>query len=158
MKTTNTNKYPQGYAEKIVYWTEQYCEAMSNEEREIAQNKIAYFTKRQNELNPMEIQIPMPEKSTSTKLDDKAIQLLIQENEDDYQIRIEKYIKDSDGKYNFQFLWTSGGFNDVWAYNKEEAIKIVANERKLKADPNTFVKATRSMADEQNRMGWMLSM
>jgi len=51
MKTTNSNKYPQGYANKIAYWTERFCDAMTNEEREIAQSKIDYFTKRQAELD-----------------------------------------------------------------------------------------------------------
>ena len=29
---------------------------------------------------------------------------------------------------------------------------------KLVADPKSFRKATRKMADEQNRMGWMMTM
>lgn len=48
---TSTNKYPQGYANKIVYWTEQFAKAMTNEDRVIAQSKIDYFTKRQAELD-----------------------------------------------------------------------------------------------------------
>lgn len=48
---TSTNKYPQGYANKIAYWIEQFAEAMTNEDRAIAQSKIDYFTKRQAELD-----------------------------------------------------------------------------------------------------------
>jgi hypothetical protein len=81
----------------------------------------------------------------------------------------EKLIRDKDGRYNYLFNWTSGGFNDVWAFNVKEARDIVKKERKesekkypthvkLVADPKSFRKATRKMSDEQNRMGWMMTM
>jgi|688.fasta_scaffold813215_2 hypothetical protein len=153
MRTTNTNKYPNGYAEKIEYWRNKLNNATTKDEWNNAYDKVQYFAEKQHALNPLEIQSIPP-----TKLDEKAIYLLIQENEDDYQIKIEKYIRDKDGRYNFLFNWTSGGFNDVWAFSKEEAIKIVARDRKgLKADSSSFRKATKQMSDEQNRMGWMMS-
>ena len=81
----------------------------------------------------------------------------------------EKLIRDKDGRYNYLFNWIGGGFNDVWAFNMKEARDIIKKEResfekenptfsKLVADPKSFKKATRKMSDEQNRMGWMMTM
>ena len=81
----------------------------------------------------------------------------------------EKLIRDKDGRYNYLFNWTSGGFNDVWAFNVKEARNIVKKERKeseekypthvkLVAEPKSFRKATRKMSEEQNRMGRMMTM
>jgi hypothetical protein len=81
----------------------------------------------------------------------------------------EKLIRDKDGRYNYLFNWIGGGFNNVWAFNMKEARDIVKKERKesekkypthvkLVADPKSFRKATRKMSEEQNRMGWMMTM
>jgi hypothetical protein len=81
----------------------------------------------------------------------------------------EKLIRDRDGRYNYLFNWTSGGFNDVWAFNVKEARDTVKKQCKeseekypthvkLVADSKSFRKATRKMSDEQNRMGWMMTM
>ena len=81
----------------------------------------------------------------------------------------EKLIRDKDGRYNYLFNWIGGGFNDVWAFNMKEARDIVKKQCKesekkypthvkLVADSKSFRKATRKMSDEQNRMGWMMTM
>jgi len=81
----------------------------------------------------------------------------------------EKLLKDKDGRYKYLFNWIGGGFNDVWAFNVKEARNIVEEEReevvkkyptrvRLVADPKSFRKATRKMDDEQNRLGWSLTM
>ena len=49
-------------------------------------------------------------------------------NNDDFKITVEPYLKDSKGNYNWLFNWTSGGFNDVWAKTKEEAIQKASQE------------------------------
>lgn len=81
----------------------------------------------------------------------------------------EKLLRDKNGRYNYLFNWIGGGFNDVWAFNVKEARQIVKKEReesekkntthvKLVADPKSFRKATRKMSDEQNRLGWSMTM
>jgi hypothetical protein len=81
----------------------------------------------------------------------------------------EKLYRSVNGDYLYLFNWIGGGFNDVWAFNVKEARDIVKKEReesekkypthvKLVADPKSFRKATRKMADDQNRMGWMMTM
>jgi hypothetical protein len=81
----------------------------------------------------------------------------------------DKLIRDKEGRYNYLFNWIGGGFNSVWAFNVQEARNIVKKEReesaknypthvKLVADPKSFRKATREMSDEQNKMGWMMTM
>jgi hypothetical protein len=66
-------------------------------------------------------------------------------------------VKNSKGQYNYQFLFIGGGFNDVWASNKTEAIKL-ANQKfpSFKVQESTFVKATAKMMEQQNKMGWMM--
>ena len=81
----------------------------------------------------------------------------------------EKLIRGKEGQYNYLFNWIGGGFNDVWAFNVKEARNIIKKQCKdseikypthvkLVADPKSFRKATRKMSDEQNRMGWMMTM
>ena len=81
----------------------------------------------------------------------------------------EKLLRDKDGRYNYLFNWIGGGFNDVWAFNVKEAREIVKKRReeaekkyplnvKLVADPKSFKRATRKMSDEQNKLGWMMTM
>jgi hypothetical protein len=80
----------------------------------------------------------------------------------------EDFITNKDESYNWLFNWEGGGFNDVWARTKEEAIEKVNQERieikkkyptnkGLKAIPSSFRKATRKTSDAQNRAGWMMS-
>ena len=81
----------------------------------------------------------------------------------------EKLYRSVNGEYLYLFNWIGGGFNDVWAFNMKEARDTVKKQRKesekkypthvkLVADPKSFRKATRKMSDEQNRMGWMMTM
>ena len=103
----------------------------------------------------------------------------------------EKLLKNSKGEYNYHFNWinengTYVGFNDVWAPNKREAVKLAkkmerpvrwmrwdSNSREyVNVEPNgegstyfeamlvdvkSMYKATRSQADTMNRIGWMLT-
>lgn len=69
--------------------------------------------------------------------------------------------KNKAGEYLYLFNWTSGGFNDVWAKNKKEAIKQIAKEfpgGKLQVNESTLRRCTYEEYQAQNRMGWMLSM
>jgi len=106
----------------------------------------------------------------------------------------EKLLKNSKGEYNYHFNWidengSTCGFNDVWAPNKREAVKL-AKKMETKAhwalysptqrkyitvdefvdceqdcfrnkgmyvDVKSMYKATRSQADNMNRIGWMLT-
>ena len=81
----------------------------------------------------------------------------------------EKLLRNQKGEYLCLFNWQGGGFNDVWASNKKEAYQRVMSERKEWEEKNpTFVKlrpvydsmrrATFSQYQEQNKLGWMLSM
>ena len=62
-----------------------------------------------------------------------------------------------------------GGFNDVWAPSKKEAYARVMRERKasekkypnnakLRPDYNSMRRCTYTQYQEQNKLGWMLSM
>jgi len=78
---------------------------------------------------------------------------------DDYNITIDKYVKNDSGQYRWLFNWVGGGFNDSWGETKDEAVKN-ATDITCKLVPNreTFRKATRATYDAQNRAGWMASM
>ena len=80
----------------------------------------------------------------------------------------EKLYRSSNGDYLYLFNWIGGGFNDVWAPNKREAYKRVMKERKewekenptyvkLRPDYDSMRRCTYSQYQEQNRMGWLLS-
>ena len=77
--------------------------------------------------------------------------------EDDYKVTIVKYLKNAKGEYNWLFNWEGGGFNDVWAKTKEEAIKRTTWKSSLVPMPDTFRKATQETAAAQDRMGNMMS-
>lgn len=51
MRTTNTNKYPNGYAEKIAYWESKIYTAKNFEQMTYASNKLCYFKEKQAELD-----------------------------------------------------------------------------------------------------------
>jgi len=81
----------------------------------------------------------------------------------------EKLYRNGNGEYLYLFNWIGGGFNDVWAPNKREAYKRVMKERKeseekypggtkLRPDYDSMRRCTYSQYQEQNKMGWMLSM
>ena len=81
----------------------------------------------------------------------------------------EKLFRNSNGEYLYLFNWKCGGFNDVWAPNKREAYRRVMNERKkweakypdhskLRPDYDSMRRCTYSQYQEQNKMGWMMSM
>ena len=67
------------------------------------------------------------------------------------------------------FNWIGGGFNDVWAPNKKEAYKLIIQERlesekkypdhvKLRPDYKSIRRCTYSQYQEQNKLGWMMTM
>jgi hypothetical protein len=81
----------------------------------------------------------------------------------------EKLYRSVNGDYLYLFNWIGGGFNDVWAPSKKDAYKRVINERKeaelkypsnakLRPDYKSMRKCTYSEYQEQNKLGWMLSM
>jgi hypothetical protein len=81
----------------------------------------------------------------------------------------EKLYRSFNGEYLYLFNWIGGGFNDVWAPSKREAYAKVMREQKehekkypthvkLRPDYKTMRKCTYSQYQEQNRMGWMMSM
>lgn len=80
----------------------------------------------------------------------------------------EKHFRNSNGEYLYLFNWVDGGFNDVWAPNKREAYRRVMNERKeseskypndtkLRPDYDSMRRCTYNEYQEQNKMGWMMS-
>ena len=81
----------------------------------------------------------------------------------------EKLYRSVNGEYLYLFNWIGGGFNDVWAPSKREAYAKVMRERresakkypthvKLTPDYSSMRKCTYTEYQEQNRMGWMLTM
>ena len=81
----------------------------------------------------------------------------------------EKLFRNASGEYLYLFNWIGGGFNDVWATSKKEAYRRIIQERKeselkypdnvkLRPDYKSLRKCTYSQYQEQNKLGWMLSM
>jgi hypothetical protein len=81
----------------------------------------------------------------------------------------EKLYRNVNGEYLYLFNWIGGGFNDVWSPSKREAYARVMREQKehekkypthvkLRPDYKSMRKCTYSEYQEQNRMGWMMSM
>jgi hypothetical protein len=81
----------------------------------------------------------------------------------------EKLYRNGNGEYLYLFNWEGGGFNDVWAPNKREAYKRVMKERKeseekypggikLRPDYDSMRRCTYSEYQEQNKMGWLLTL
>lgn len=81
----------------------------------------------------------------------------------------EKLFRNVQGEYLYLFNWTCGGFNDVWARTKKEAYRLVVDERKISEEQNpshsklrpdykSMRRCTYSQYQEQNSMGWMMSM
>jgi len=69
----------------------------------------------------------------------------------------ENLLKNSKGEFRYLFNWISGGFNDVWAKNKKEAL-MKANEiaSNFRVAESTMYKCTPSESDEWDRMGNMM--
>lgn len=81
----------------------------------------------------------------------------------------EKLYRSDNGDYLYLFNWIDGGFNDVWAPSKKEAYKRVMNEvldtekrypdhAKLRPNYKTLRRCTYSQYEEQNKLGWMMTM
>ena len=81
----------------------------------------------------------------------------------------EKLYRSVNGDYLYLFNWIDGGFNDVWSPSKKEAYARVMRERKaseekypknakLRPDYKSMRRCTYSQYQEQNKLGWMLSM
>jgi len=101
-------------------------------------------------------------------------------------------LKNNRGEYNYHFNWMDCnghpcGFNDVWAKNKREAVKLAKKmenpahwawydgktyitvpaevttgghcfyNKGMYVNPTTMRRATRKIADDMNRLGWMMS-
>lgn len=63
-----------------------------------------------------------------------------------------KLLRNSKGEYNYHFNWVGGGFNDVWALNKADALRKVREKFSLTPDPKSFRKADAGLRD---RMDWI---
>ena len=81
----------------------------------------------------------------------------------------EKLYRSVNGDYLYLFNWIDGGFNDVWAPSKKEAYEKVMNEvldtekkypdhAKLRPNYKTLRRCTYSQYQEQNKLGWMMTM
>ena len=101
-------------------------------------------------------------------------------------------LKNTRGEYNYQFNWIdcdghTCGFNDVWAKNKREAIRLAKYmesparwawyngttyvtvpaevttgghcfwNKGMYVDVKSMYKATAKQADDMNRLGWMMT-
>jgi hypothetical protein len=76
-----------------------------------------------------------------------------------HRAKYEKLLKNSNGKYRYQFNWVSGGFNDVWAKNLKDfkvELKRQFGNSNLDVDYNTLHKATESGARSWDKVGDML--
>lgn len=75
-------------------------------------------------------------------------------------VKKEKLYRNVNNEYLYLFNWVEGGFNDVWAPNKREAIKRIKKEfgGSLTPDTKSMRRCTYSQYQEQNRLGWMMSM
>jgi hypothetical protein len=95
--------------------------------------------------------------------------ILLEKIKNNLSMAKEKLYRSVNGDYLYLFNWIGGGFNDVWAPSKREAYAKVMREQKehekkyptrVKLRPNykSMRKCTYSQYQEQNRMGWMMSM
>tara|TARA_S200002703_G_C3737974_1_gene226900 strand:+ start:63 stop:329 length:267 start_codon:yes stop_codon:yes gene_type:complete len=74
-----------------------------------------------------------------------------------YRVTSEELYTNSKGEYLWLFNWQDGGFNDMWAKTKTQAIQKVKKEFSLKANPDSFRMCTYEEYQEQNRAGWLAS-
>ena len=76
----------------------------------------------------------------------------------DYDIQIRKFYKDAEGDFLWLYNFEGGGFNDVWAKTKEQAVaKASKSFSTLIPKADTFRKCTWEEYQAQNRMGNMMS-
>ena len=85
-----------------------------------------------------------------------------------------KLLKNSKGEYNYHFNWIDEdgivcGFNDVWATNKRDAVKLAKKMEKpakdyswgrmkgMFVDVKSMYKATAKQASAMDRIGWLLT-
>lgn len=76
-----------------------------------------------------------------------------------HRAKYEKLLKNSNGKYRYQFNWIGGGFNDVWAKNLKEfkaEVKRQFGNSNLEVDYKTLHKATASGAKSWDDVGNMM--
>lgn len=69
-----------------------------------------------------------------------------------------KIYKSVNGEKLYLFNFIGGGFNDVWAKTKAEAIKKAKSLYSIPVNPASFRTCTFEQYQEQNRLGWMMSM
>ena len=74
-----------------------------------------------------------------------------------YRVTSEELYTNHLGEYLWLFNWKSGGFNDVWAKTKTQAIRKVRQKFSLIPNPDSFRMCTQEEYQEQNRAGWMMS-
>lgn len=74
------------------------------------------------------------------------------------RVTVEHFVQNSKGEYQFLFTFVGGGFNSVFAFNKQAAIEKAKKEFSgLTVNESSFVKATEEMSREQDRMGVMMT-
>jgi len=64
------------------------------------------------------------------------------------------------GEYNYHFNWIGGGFNDVWARDMEHFKEVIVKrfpESHRMVNFSTVHPATKSYADEMDKMSWMMT-
>lgn len=88
----------------------------------------------------------------------QALKLLKGLSSKDYDIQVKIYQKTDNGQYNWLFNFEGGGFNNVWAKTRKNAIAIAEAKFDSRIDRSSFRKCTADEYDAQNRAGWMMSM
>jgi hypothetical protein len=68
----------------------------------------------------------------------------------------EKLWRSVNGDKLYVFNWIGGGFNDVWAINKAEAIKKAEDGLTLKVDKSTLRAVTKTQWYEWNKSNQLL--
>jgi hypothetical protein len=70
-------------------------------------------------------------------------------------MKYEKLYKNSNGEYRYLFNWIGGGFNDVWAKNKRDAINKINSNYTLEVNMSTLRKCTKTQSDKWDRDGYL---
>jgi hypothetical protein len=73
---------------------------------------------------------------------------------------VEPLLKNHLGEYNYHFNWIGGGFNDVWARDMKHFKEVVEKrfpDSHRMVNYSTVKPATKSYADEMDKMGWMMT-
>ena len=88
------------------------------------------------------------------------INRLIKRLSKDYKVVIEPYMKTADGEYNWFFNWNGGGYNNIWAKSKRDAIKKIKEKFSLWGDgidESSLRRQTSQDSRETDRMGHMMT-